>query len=327
MNNLLIGSGFSRNWGGLISNEVFEHLLGNQTVANDQDLKEILWKHKDKAGFEQALSYVQILYARNPEKYGEMLRNLQNAILKIFVDMNEAFFELADMEFTQHLDGMLRTFLFQFDAIFTLNQDVFLEHHYFKHVELSEKWHGIQMPGMTRIQNQDELINPSWGKDNWAPADQNHFKVEPGKQPFFKLHGSSNWRTGDGDNLLVIGDNKNQAINLHPVLGWQFEQFKARIGVQNARLLIIGYGFKDEHINKVIVEAVENSGLKLFVIDPLGSDICKHANPSYGGQIYAKNALDYAFEKGLVGATRRQLKEIFGSDAVAHNLVMRFFES
>lgn len=33
-------------------------------------------------------------------------------------------------------------------------------------------------------------------------------------------------------------------------------------------VVIIGYGFCDEHINKIIYDAVENSGTKVHVINP-----------------------------------------------------------
>ena len=44
-------------------------------------------------------------------------------------------------------------------------------------------------------------------------------------QPYFKLHGSSNWETEDAEPLLVIGAHKEAIINRHPVLQWYREQF------------------------------------------------------------------------------------------------------
>jgi hypothetical protein len=36
---------------------------------------------------------------------------------------------------------------------------------------------------------------------------------------------------------------------------------------------VIGYGFGDDHINAHLKEAVEDSGLKMYVIDPRGRGV------------------------------------------------------
>jgi hypothetical protein len=38
-----------------------------------------------------------------------------------------------------------------------------------------------------------------------------------------------------------------------------------------SRLMVIGYGFNDSHINNALLEAAPK-GLKMFIIDPLGVD-------------------------------------------------------
>jgi hypothetical protein len=37
--------------------------------------------------------------------------------------------------------------------------------------------------------------------------------------------------------------------------------------------LIIGYGFRDPHINEVLARAIVDSGLKLFIINPIDPQI------------------------------------------------------
>jgi len=44
--------------------------------------------------------------------------------------MNNVFLDMPGIEFQQQQARMLRTFLVKFDAIFTLNQDILLDHHY-----------------------------------------------------------------------------------------------------------------------------------------------------------------------------------------------------
>lgn len=122
----------------------------------------------------------------------------------------------------------------------------------------------------------------------------------------------------------MIGGDKSRTIQSHPILAWYFEQFRLYLSDPDSRLFVIGYGFLDTHVNEVIIEAVSR-GLKFFVIDPSGSDVVQRANPSFGGAIYAPNALDDAFKKGLIGVSQRRLNETFGNDLISHKNVMGFF--
>jgi hypothetical protein len=90
--------------------------------------------------------------------------------------------------------------------------------------------------------------------------------------------------------------------------------------------MVIGYSFRDEHINDILRAAILK-GLKLFVIDPCGSDVAKVRNSTArAGLIYAKTQLEEALEASLIGASRRSLREIFGNDGIERAKVMRFFE-
>lgn len=323
----LLGAGFSRNWGGLLAQEVFEHLIGMEEIRRDEYLRRVLWDSKNAGGFENALSEVQINARRDPGQYEAKLRTLQACVLRAFQGMNDAFLAMPGMEFQQFRESMLSTFLARFDAIFTLNQDLLLEHHYVPQVALIDprRWNGAQLPGMTRIPDQVHPEQPSWGRDTWIPMEPARFSVENRLQPIFKLHGSTNWRVGAGD-LLVIGGDKSRAIREHQVLAWTYDKFREYCAMPNARLMVIGYGFRDPHINEVIIEAIQRGNLRMFVVDPLGSELARHANPSFGGSIYAPNALDDAFRVGLAGASQRSLRETFGGDAVSHRQVSGFLQ-
>lgn len=276
---LLLGAGFSRNWGGLLANEIFDYLIGQNEISQDEYLRTVLWNHKTTGGFENALAEIQVAFAADPAKYAPSLHRLQSAVLNVFGRMNQAFFDAKGIEFQQDIHRMLRTFLVQFDAIFTLNQDALLEHHYFRHIALAgpRRWNGAQLPGLRRIPNNEVIVDPSWGKDTWVPLED--FRIENGLQPCFKLHGSSNWKDSEGGSLLVIGGNKSRTIRSHAILTWYFEQFREILSEGGARLVVIGYGFRDPHVNDVIIGAVQRSGLQFFVIDPSGSDVVRHANP------------------------------------------------
>jgi hypothetical protein len=56
---LLIGAGFTRNWGGWLASEVFEYLLGDPAVIGNPELRRLLWQHQTKGGFEAALDELQ----------------------------------------------------------------------------------------------------------------------------------------------------------------------------------------------------------------------------------------------------------------------------
>lgn len=54
---LLLGACFSRNWGGWLTLEVFDYLLGCKEINQDDDLKERLWiDHNENKSFENTLS-------------------------------------------------------------------------------------------------------------------------------------------------------------------------------------------------------------------------------------------------------------------------------
>jgi len=282
---LLLGAGFSRNWGGWLASEAFEYLLGCPQV--DADLRTLLWSHRNTDGFEGALAELQEEYStkKDASSHQRMLA-LQNAIELMFNDMDKAFEAIVDFEF--HKDSLVQGFLVRFDAIFTLNQDLLLERHYLESARLSphRRWSGWQIPGMNATYSTEGTahtlradIDRITGK--WTPNSP-PFTVENDKQPYFKLHGSSNWTDAIGTQLLVMGGNKFSIIGEFPVLEWYHKQFKEYLSLPDTRLLTIGYSFGDMHINQVIRDAAYVGNLRVFIIDPRGVDVIAdnpRANP------------------------------------------------
>lgn len=326
---LLLGAGFSRNWGGFLASEVFNDLLAKPAIQGDQYLRNALWNNQQAGGFENALADVQRAFVQNPQAHAQHLQVMQQAVLEVFQAMNDAFLGMVEFEFQNQIDRMLRTFLVKFDAIFTLNQDILLDHHYLNaNVGLAapQRWpNGGQLPGMQRIPSQQAFPLPSWGRDTWVPLPQAEFQISPQAQPFFKLHGSTNWRNAQGGDLLIVGGDKAQAIQSHQILSWYFTQFCDYVTRPDTKLMVIGYGFRDQHINRPIIDAINGSGLRVFIIDSLGVEVIRRANPTWGGAIYAPNQLDDAFQLGFSGASQRNLSETFGNGAVSHAQVMNFF--
>jgi len=322
---LLLGAGFSRNWGGWLAVEAFEYLLGCPEV--DDDLRNLLWKHRRQGGFESALGELQIGFAqRRDQPTAGQLQKLEAAVSRMFGAMNEAFARIIDFEFQTapaERTHLLRTFLLGFDAIFTLNQDLLLERHYLDgNIALMSKrrWKGWQLPGTRCTARASGIEDPTTKRCPVQPAE---FAITDGLQPYFKLHGSSNWvDESTGGPLLVIGGQKRSTIEQHRILAWTHQQFAEYLATPNTRLMVIGYSFSDDHINSTIADAAERGGLRLFIVDLLGVDVLDEhrLNP-----IYVPGRLLVRLQTSVIGASRSTVREIFGGDDVEHAKVLRFF--
>jgi hypothetical protein len=78
-------------------------------------------------------------------------------------------------------------------------------------------------------------------KTRWTPRPP-PFTLEPSHQPYFKLHGSWNWRSADNEQMLIIGGNKIAAIRKHPLLIWYHDLFEAYLSEPDNRLMVIASG-------------------------------------------------------------------------------------
>jgi hypothetical protein len=86
--------------------------------------------------------------------------------------------------------------------------------------------------------------------------------------------------------------------------------------------MIIGYGFRDNHINQLICEAWQkgNQTLSMFIVHPDGREILKKVNPTYG-KLYLPGPL----EEITVYDSTRTLRTIFGgNDPGEHDLLVRY---
>lgn len=317
---LLLGAGFSRNWGGWLATETFEYLLGSPLV--DDDIRALLWTQRRQDGFEGALGTLQDEYFRSESAAAKLrLNKLEDALIKMFNDMREGFanvpfeFHSSSGKWLQDTRYQVRTFLLRFDVIFTLNQDLLLEQHYLLRQEPWGRWNGFQIPGCGTL---------TGGRDATSPLTptSNDLQLPSDRQPYIKLHGSSNWKGGDGRDMLVMGANKPSIIDRFPVIKWNHEQFRSLLLKPTARLMVIGYGFGDAHINRVIQQATSEGDLRVFIVDPLGLDLIDENRNLH---IYAPGPLLTSIGPRVTGASRRSLREIFGFDSVEHAKLMRFF--
>jgi len=325
---LLTGAGFSRNWGGWLASEAFEYLIGCPEIARNSYLQELLWKCQSSGGFENALAIVQANFKRDPQNHTNHLQDISNAVSRMFADMNRGYLDHTDFEFQAARERTVGEFLARFNVIFTLNQDLLLEHYYIDRDTpmTSGRWGGTALPGMMPIPGSAIHDQRSWAERSWTPSPDRNYGWDKRCQPYFKLHGSSNWQETHGGPMLIMGGNKILEIGLSPLLSWYHQVFEEQLSQPDARLMVIGYGFRDEHINHVLMRAIRHRGLQLFVIAPEGGDIARRVNPTDTAAIRVKSDVEEAFQRGLMGASRRSMREIFGGDSIEFNKVMRFFE-
>jgi SIR2-like domain len=319
---LLTGAGFSHNWGGWLANEAFEYLLGCSVVTSV--IATELWKAKATgAGFEGALESLRGQYATYKDvRHETELKTFESMLLGMFNTMNSSY---ATVDFEPGRDParlgpqptLVRDFLCRFDKIFTLNQDTLLEQHY-QHSDLlggsTGRWFALQTPGLEEMKIGGKVFEKPGVHTPTKPP----FAVSDRNQPYFKLHGSSNWRTEDGSSLLIMGGNKSANIAASELLSWYAQEFCKALREPGARLMVIGYGFADTHINGHIREGAA-AGMKLFVIDPNGVDVIDTLRPR---GIYNFGS---SLEGSFIGASRRGLLTTLTRDTVERAKVMRFF--
>lgn len=326
---MLLGAGFSRNWGGWLAQEVFNYLIGLPEIQKHDRVIRLLWQYNSNGGFEDVIAEVQRDYKLDPARYSAELTALQDAVAQMFADMNDGYAATPGWEFQQDQEFMVRTFLIRFDALFTLNQDLLLEQKYLNdNVMLGSagKWEGWQIPGMKQdVQSLQPLQERATGI--WTPSAS--VPTNPRYQPLYKLHGSVNWRTTENQALLIIGGDKAQQIQAHPILATYARTFEAILMRPDVRLMIIGYGFRDHHINRVISRAVYEHGLKFFVICPDGAKVAETFRSEVPGAALTAFGYDLeeVFARGCVGFSTRTLRETFGTDLGEHARVVRFVDA
>ena len=314
---LLTGAGFSFNWGGRLAKEVNTAIA--LRVQEDAHLADLLHRNPN---FEEALTELQNACAISVRpRTAEQLRRLETAIVEVFADMNR-YLASATFSFRNETGWTMPEFLALFDAIFTLNQDLLLEtqYHHPHRVDLSlvgnRRWAGGVLPGVEEIHNPVGGLYDPLAAQRRPVASPRATQIEPRFQPYFKLHGSMNWQDPRGGRLLVMGGNKPTTIQRHPILMWYAEKFLEALSKPNARLMVIGYGFGDDHINRLIYEGWEKGGktLSMFIVQPDGREILRKINPTNRpGNIYVRGPLEcitavYDFE--LVGCAPRSMEAI-----------------
>ena len=221
----------------------------------------------------------------------------------------------------------LGPFIARFDALFTLNQDLHMERGYGPRIPPMgyPRWSGFGSPGISGPPPPAGYDPDHQVRAPRAPLTPDQFRVSENIQPYFKLHGSSNWRSGDGENLLIMGGNKPAAIGTSELLRWYWERFNHYLCAGDTKLMVAGYSFSDPHINEAILNAASH-GLRLFIVDVKGTDVLDHRDPR-AHITQPPTELMERLQPLIIGVSTRLLRNSFGDDVVEHGNVASFFDN
>lgn len=263
---LLTGAGFTHNFGGFLAEDMWAEIFNHKAVQAQPNVRSLLLQDLD---FESA--YSEVIYGNKftEEEKKAMKMALFSAYSRLDEVLREYYFT-PDAPYPVNI-YKVRDFLERFKggsgwkgAIFTLNQDLFLERHY----------NGMLLPGIRngpewvlRSGNHVQPLNEN-GDFCILPSMINDNDVITSTFSYIKLHGSQNWLSSDGSRAMVLGMGKNEQVQRESLLAKYFEIFKEMLSLGGVRLLIVGYGFRDEHVNEIIKEAIEKHGLKIYIVSP-----------------------------------------------------------
>ncbi|MBI5414994.1 SIR2 family protein [Candidatus Peregrinibacteria bacterium] len=258
---ILTGAGFTANFGGFLSPEMWARILNNPLIQKKKCLREELLNDFD---------FEEVHYHLFHSRYGQ------------YSDEDRVDFMQAVEEAYKHLDerikgwraseNPLRTCIeesFGIESkqerkfIFTLNQDLFVERVFHYKPAGVQAFKGDIYEIDSQIKKTDFVKLPEEKSLEELENDINSYKGPT----YIKLHGSYGWISGTGANQLVIGMNKKEDIEKEPLLKAYYNFFEEVIA-STKKILVIGYGFGDTHINRVLYNGIEKSNLKLYIVNP-----------------------------------------------------------
>lgn len=321
---LLTGAGFTHNFGAPLADQLSSIIFNNQQVQTYENVRKAFIEDLDFESVYQEI--MEGVYSRDEKEAMKLaITHAYNYIDDIIVNWsgNPGSAYPVNINKVQKLINAFCGTNNEPGVLFTLNQDLFLEHKYYNFelphlpgISPQEWWFKSNHPSLYRDWQQ-YLILPS--KET---IEQYRISKITGKLLYIKLHGSCNWMDAHGQKM-VIGGRKIESIEQESLLAWYLDIFQKVFTQANRKLLVIGYSFGDDHINKVLSNAVINYGLKVYIISP-------SSQREFGNQILQKNWGKEIWEEGLKGYYPYRLSELFPSDQSEstgwHSIQEQFFE-
>lgn len=262
---LLLGAGFSKNWGAPLIDEFWDHVLNDLIKIDDTKTREKIFQVKMEAenNFEQ---FYQIIMSGD----NEYLKNIvDESIKRIYIEIEKV---LKNQNEILNLTDFFKKFMHTKNeprAIFTLNQDLLVDRYMLNHINANTD--EISILGL----DSNDLAKMKTSFDGLPPYTEilinNHksYVLEINKINLIKLHGSFNWLDSNNKSLILIGADKikakcenNSVTTIFSTFNKVFKDFIADAN----KILIIGYSFNDEDINQTLLS---NRELKMFICNPL----------------------------------------------------------
>lgn len=112
----------------------------------------------------------------------------------------------------------------------------------------------------------------------------------------YKIHGSINWRFDSKKNIVIENNHspdsettaiyptamKNRETAEHPY-SELFREFSIQLRRPNSTLLVMGYGFPDQHINNIIAQNISNEDFNLIIFGNHSEEKCRDFFERYEG--------------------------------------------
>lgn len=271
---LLMGAGFTRNFGGFLADQMWGRIFNHERVQSHPSLVSLL---KDNFDFESVYNEVMDGNGYTSEAQAALQQAVKDAYDQLDNVTRNYWGPHSSPPAVRwdSFSSLLEHFASEGKArgyIFTLNQDLFVERWYSEERKLLRipcMTPGVDLKGKTPL---SQSRNGALTSEYYFQAPSNPTEASSDRASdllyYIKLHGSMNWKSSDGRDLMVIGGNKPTQIHREKLLQWYFDLFQEVLSYPNRRLLVIGYGFRDFHINEVIAQSIRQHGLKLYVISP-----------------------------------------------------------
>ncbi len=260
---ILTGAGFSQPWGGYLTDELWSVIVSDSRIRGRPKVDRLLHR---TFNFEEALGQVEV--TKRASYSNDDREVLRQVVLDGFRAQEKRMRGILDGHLVITALATLAKDLATNNAtkcIFTLNQDLLAER-----LMRTMKRPQVVVPGVN---------HEDWWFDSNGPAgsgvgtkvqvrdfDPHDIESTKGQLCYVKLHGSMNWQRPRGD-VVVLGGAKAEFIKRFTILRLNSAIFREALNQGAARLLVIGYGFRDRHINAMIASAVDH-GLRLWIVDP-----------------------------------------------------------
>jgi len=272
---LLTGAGFSANFGAPLAYQISDRIYNDRQVRKSEKLKNEL-----KNNFDFEAIYQNVMQS---EEFNDKEKQiLSNAIQDTYERLDEDIIRHKDL--SQTYADFFKEFLFKFSIplggsgfAFTLNQDLLIERRFCFYPDpvVSTLELPIAGTGMSSRPSLPSLKGSFYKRvipknKEFEEAKQNYENRQRKDRiplSYVKLHGSQEWFTGDGRPGMVIGHGKSDQIKIDPLLSYYWNLFENKLNQPDTKLLIIGYGFKDKHVNDALASAKSNMDLEITVIN------------------------------------------------------------